>query len=65
MEIHAADNNARVRSEIDEITRRMIDTEQQLMAAQNANDEITFFRKSWPYCRQSGRRREEVLYFGR
>jgi hypothetical protein len=27
MEIHAADNNARVQSEIDEITRRMIDVE--------------------------------------
>ena len=45
MEIHAADNNAMVRSEIDEITRRMIDIEQQLMAAQNANDEITLLQE--------------------
>ena len=45
MEIHAADNNARVQSEIDEITRRMIDVEQQLIAAQNANDEITLLQE--------------------
>ena len=40
MEIHAADINARVQSEIDEITCRMIDVEQQLLAAQNANAEV-------------------------
>ena len=40
MEIHAADTNATVQSAIDEITRRMIDVEQQLLAAQNANDEV-------------------------
>ena len=44
MEIHAADINAKVQSEIDEITRRMIDVEQQLLAAQNANDEATFLQ---------------------
>ena len=37
MEIHAA--------EIDEITRRMIDVEQQLLAAQNANDEVTLLQE--------------------
>ena len=40
MEIHAANTNATVQSEIDEITRRMIDVEQQLLAAQNANDKV-------------------------
>ena len=45
MEIHAADTNARVQSEIDEITRRMIDVEQQLLAVQNANDEVTLLRE--------------------
>ena len=40
MEIHAADINARVQSEIDAITCRMIDVEQQLLAAQNANAEV-------------------------
>ena len=41
MEIHATDTNAKAQSEIDEITRRMIDVEQQLFAAQNPNDEVT------------------------
>ena len=45
MEIHAADINAKVQSEIDEITRRMIDVEQQLLAAQNMNDEVTLLRE--------------------
>ena len=41
MEIHAADNNARVQSEIDEITRRMINFEQHSLVAQNANENVT------------------------
>ena len=45
MEIHAADINAKMQSEIDEITRRMIDVEQQLLAAQNMNDEVTLLRE--------------------
>ena len=46
MEIHAADNNARVQSEIDEITRRMIDVEQQLLAAQNEKNDITLLQEA-------------------
>ena len=46
MEIHAADNNARVQSEIDEITRRMIDVEQQLLAAQNEKKDITLLQEA-------------------
>ena len=45
MEIHAADINAKVQSEIDEITRRMIDVEEQLCAAQNANGEATLLKE--------------------
>ncbi len=45
MEIHAADINARLQSEIDEITRRMIDVEQKLIVAQNANDEVTLLQE--------------------
>ena len=45
MEIHATDSNAKVQSEIDEITRRMIHVEQQLLAAQNANDEVTLLQE--------------------
>ena len=46
MEIHAADTNARVQSEIDEITRRMIDVEQQLLAAQNESNDITLLQEA-------------------
>ena len=45
MEIHASNTNARVQSEIDEITRRMIDLEQQLLAAQNMNKEVTLLQE--------------------
>ena len=45
MEIHANDTNVRVQSEIDEITRRIIDVEQQLLVAQNANDEVTLLQE--------------------
>ena len=45
MEIHATNTNARVRSEIDEITCRMINIEQQLLAAQDANDEVTLLQE--------------------
>ena len=45
MEYQAANTNTRVQSEIDQITRRMIDVEQQLIAAQNANGEITLLQE--------------------
>ena len=45
MDIHAADINAKVQSEIDEITRRMIDVEEQLIAAQNVNNEVTMLQE--------------------
>ena len=40
METHAAKTNARVQSEIDDVTRQMIDVEQQLLAAQNVKDDV-------------------------
>ena len=45
MEIHASNTNARVQSEIEEITRRMIDLEQQLLVAQNMNKEVTLLQE--------------------
>ena len=45
MEILADNTNARVQSEIDEITRRMIDVEQQLLAAQNVNKAVTLLQE--------------------
>ena len=45
MEIHASDTNLRVQSEIDKITRQIIDVEQRMLAAQNAKDEVTLLRE--------------------
>ena len=45
MEIHATRKKKKVQSEIDEITGRMIDVEQQLLAAQNANDDVTLLQE--------------------
>ena len=50
MEIQAAKTNARAQSEIDEITRRMIDVEQQLLAAQNVNKEFTLLQEELAAC---------------
>jgi len=63
MEIHAVDNNARVRSEIDEITRRMIDVEQRLMAAQSANDEITLLQEELAILQAERKAKRESLVF--
>ena len=64
MEIHAADINAKVQSEIDEITRRMIDVEQQLLAAQNANDEATFLQDELTMLQAEGTAKRGSLVFG-
>ena len=63
MEIHAADTNAKVQSEIDEITRRMIDVEQQLFAAQNANNEITLLQEELTMLRAERKAKRGSLVF--
>ena len=63
MEIHAADNNAKVQSEIDEITRRMIDVEQQLFAAQNANDEVTLLQEELAMLQAERKAKKANLVF--
>ena len=63
MEIHAADINAKVQSEIDEITRRMIDVEQQLFAAQNANDEVTSLQKELATLQSERKEKRRRLVF--
>ena len=63
MEIHAADINARVQSEIDEITRRMIDVEQQLLAVQNANDEVTLLQEKLAMLQAERRAKRGRLVF--
>ena len=63
MEIHAADNNARVQSEIDEITGRMIDVEQQLLAAQNENNDITLLQEALAILQAERRAKRGSLVF--
>ena len=63
MEIHAADTNAKVQSEIDKITRRMIDVEQQLLAAQNINDEVTFLQEELAMLQAERKARRGSLVF--
>ena len=63
MEIHAADTNTRVQSEIDEITRRMIDVEQQLFAAQNATDEVTSLQEELAMLRAERKAKRGNLVF--
>ena len=65
MEIHAADTNARVQTEIDEITRRMIDVEKQLLAAQNANGDVTLLQKELAMLHAERKAKKGSLHFGR
>ena len=64
MEIHAADTNARVQSEIDEITRRMIDVEQRLLTAQNTNDEVTLLQEELAMLQAERKAKRGSLVFG-
>ena len=63
MEIHAADTNAKVQSEIDEITRRMIDVEQQLLAAQNANGEVKLLQEELAMLQSERKAKKGSLVF--
>ena len=63
MEIHAANTNARVQSEIDEITRRMIDVEEQLLEVQNTNDEVTLLQEELATLQAARKAKRENLVF--
>ena len=63
MEIHAADINARVQSEIDEITRRMIDVEQQVLAAQKVNKEVTLLQEELAALQSERKAKRDSLVF--
>ena len=63
MEIHAADINAKVQSEIDEITRRMIDVERQLFVAQNMNDEVILLREELAMLQAERKAKRRNLVF--
>jgi hypothetical protein len=63
MEAQAANANMRVQSEIDEVTRRMIDVEQQLFAAQNANEDSTSLKKELAMLQSERKAKREHLVF--
>ena len=63
MEIHAADINAKVQSEIDDITRRMIDVEEQLLAAQDANAEVTLLQEELARLQAERKAKRRSLVF--
>ena len=63
MESQAANTNTRVQSEIDEITRRMIDVEQQLLAGQNANEGFKLLREELAMLQSERKAKKEHLVF--
>jgi hypothetical protein len=63
MEAQAAYTNTRVQSEIDEVTRRMIDVEQQLLAAQNANEDFTSLKEKLAMLQSERKAKKEHLVF--
>ncbi len=63
LEIHAENSNATVQSEIDEVTRKMIDVEHRLLAAQNANDDVTFLKEELARLQSDRKAKKESLVF--
>ena len=63
MESQAANTNKRVQSEIDEITRRMIDVEQQLLAEQNANEGFRSLKEELAKLQSERKAKKEHLVF--
>jgi hypothetical protein len=63
MEAQAAYTNTRVQSEIDEVTRRIIDVEQQLLAAQNVNEDFTSLKEKLAMLQSERKSKKEHLVF--
>jgi len=63
MESPAANTNTRVQSEIDEITLRMIDVEQQLLAGQNANKGFRSLKEELAMLQSERKAKKEHLVF--
>ena len=63
MESQAANTNTRVQSEIDEITRRMIDVEQQLLTWQNANEGFRSLKEELAMLQSERKAKKENLVF--
>ena len=63
MESQAANTNTRVQSEIDEITLRMIDVEQQLLTWQNANEGFRSLKEELATLQSERKAKKENLVF--
>jgi len=63
MEAQAANTNRTVQSEIDEVTRRMIDVEQQLLAAQKANEDVTSLSEELTTLQSERKAKKDGLVF--
>ena len=63
IETHAAKTNARVQSEIDDITHQMIDVEQQLFVAQNANEDVRALMKELATLQSERKAKKASLVF--
>ena len=63
MESQAADTNTRVQSEIDEITRRMIAVEQQLLAGQYSNEGFKLLKEELAMLQSERKAKKDRLIF--
>ena len=63
MEAQAANANMRVQSEINEVTRRMIDVEQQLLAGQNENEGFRSLKEELAMLQSERKAKKECLVF--
>ena len=62
-ESQAANTNMRVQSEIDDITRPMIDVEQQLLAGQNENEGFRSLKEELAMLQSERKAKKEYLVF--
>ena len=63
MESQVANTNTKVQSEIDEITRRMINVEKQLLAGKNANEDFRFLKEELAMLQSERKAKKEHLVF--
>jgi hypothetical protein len=63
MELQAANNNTKVQSEVDEITCRMMDVEQHLLAGQNANEGFRSLKEELAMLQSEREAKKEHIVF--
>ena len=63
MESQVANTNTKVQSEIDEITRRMINIEKQLLAGQNSNEGFRLLKEELAMLQSERKAKKDRLIF--